>query len=213
MLDPLPSCSSGIIIDGIGLHSVPRADVRDRIIAMSQDPVFLPGDVSIKRQLDASCRSTNNECQEVLQLVGLAALARDAQDTEKDLRPDSLSAGQKQLFNLARAVLRRRARSRQLVSRSQDGGSNNAGGILLLDEVSASVDRKTADLQLRIIMDEFKNDTIIMVTHHLDMIMGFDTVIVMEHGEVVECGNPNMLAAESGSQFNRLWMAGRGGTD
>ena len=133
MLDPLPSCAKGIIIDGVGLHSVNRADVRDRIIAMSQDPVFLPGRISLKRQFDPLDSSTPEECYAVLQLVELGNMASNVADMETPLRLESLSGGQRQLFNLPHMVLRGRVRSRR-----RNGGSKS-GALLLLDEVTASI--------------------------------------------------------------------------
>lgn len=51
----------------------------------------------------------------------------------------TLSAGQRQLMSLGRALLHRRIRARNLGR----GGGGSEGGILLLDEVSSSVDHET----------------------------------------------------------------------
>lgn len=204
MIDPLPSSAKGIAVDGVGLHTVSRADVRDRIIAMSQDPVFLPGSIGLKRQLDPLNLSTPEECHAVLQLVGLGNLASDAADLESLLLPASLSGGQRQLFNLARTVLRGRARSRS----GRNNGGEKVGGLLLLDEVSASMDHQTERIMRDVIMDEFESYTIIMVSHRLEITMEFDTVLVMERGRVVERGSPKLLAMDEGSRFGQLWMAG-----
>ncbi|KAM7197149.1 P-loop containing nucleoside triphosphate hydrolase protein [Rhypophila sp. PSN 637] len=210
MLDPLPSCSKDIIIDGVGLHSIARGDVRNRIIAMSQDPVFLPGEVSLKGQLDPHNSSTAAECHAVLELVGLGNLATLTADEfgldDEILHPESLSGGQKQLFNLARTVLRARSRSRGLGGQEEKVGGGG-GGILLLDEVSASVDEQTEKTMLRIIMDEFGKYTIVMVSHRLEMVMGFDTVLVMDRGRLVERGRPGVLAGDERTLFGQLCMA------
>ncbi|KAI8623501.1 ABC transporter [Xylariaceae sp. FL1651] len=206
MLDPLPQCSRNIVIDDIGLQSVARADVRNRIIAISQDPVFLPGDVSIKRQLDPFNKSTEAECKAALQLVGLGDLATGVAGLEARLRPESLSGGQRQLFNLSRAVLRGRARSKGQYSSNKHNRNDKVGGILLLDEVSSSVDKETERTMQRIIMEEFDKYTIVMVAHHLDMVMEFDTILVMERGQVAEQGEPKTLVKQKGSYFCRLWM-------
>ncbi|KAK4209327.1 P-loop containing nucleoside triphosphate hydrolase protein [Rhypophila decipiens] len=204
MLDPLPSCSKDIFIDGVGLDSIARGDVRNRIIAMSQDAVFLPGEVSLKGQLDPNNSSTAAECHAVLQLVGLGNLATDEFGLDEGiLRPESLSGGQRQLFNLARTILRARSRSSGLGGREE----KVRGGILLLDEVSASVDEQTEKTMLRIIMDEFAKYTIVMVSHRLEMVMGFDTVLVMDRGRLVERGRPEVLAGDERTQFGQLYMA------
>jgi len=202
MLDPLPSSANGITIGGTNLRSIARADVRRHIIAMSQDPVFLPGHISLKRQLDPFNLSSLEECHAVMQLVELSSLAINPTDLEAPLRPESLSGGQRQLLNLARAVLRGRARPRQI----QDG--EKPGGLLLLDEVSASMDHQTERIMQRVIMNEFDGYTIIMVSHRLEMTMDFDTVLVMEQGRVIERGQPRHLASDSNSHFGQLWLAG-----
>lgn len=110
----------------------------------------------------------------------------------------TLSAGQQQLMSLGRALLRRFIRARN--------GSDC--GILLLDEVSSSVDRETERVMQEIIRVEFRDYTIIAVSHRLDMIMDFDRVVVMDTGEIVEVGNPAVLAAQAETRFGDLVRAG-----
>jgi ABC-type multidrug transport system fused ATPase/permease subunit len=107
----------------------------------------------------------------------------------------TFSVGQRGLFSLARAVLRRRLRT-------------STGGILLLDEVSSSVDTETERVMQDILRKEFEEYTIVSVSHRLDMVMDFDRVVVMDLGRVVEVGNPRMLAAEEGTRFWGLVRAG-----
>ena len=109
---------------------------------------------------------------------------------------DSLSQGQKQLFSLARAMLRRRVRG------------ESKGGVLLLDEVSSSVDVDTDRAMQGIIKREFEGYTIVMVSHRLDMVMDFDKVVVMDAGRVVEEGEPGVLVEREGGRFRELWMVG-----
>lgn len=115
---------------------------------------------------------------------------------------DTLSQGQKQLFSLARAILRGRIRAR-------GKGKQNEGGVLLLDEVSSSVDKDTDEAMQRMILDEFAGYTIVMVSHRLGMVMNFDRVVVMDEGRIVEDGKPRELVDQEGSRFRDLWMVGR----
>jgi ABC-type multidrug transport system fused ATPase/permease subunit len=82
------------------------------------------------------------------------------------------------------------------------------GGILLLDEVSSSVDQDTDRAIQTVIKEEFESYTVIMVSHRLEIVMDFDTVVVMEKGSVVESGNPRTLVDTNGSRFKELWLAG-----
>jgi ABC-type multidrug transport system fused ATPase/permease subunit len=89
----------------------------------------------------------------------------------------------------------------------QESDNQNRGGILLLDEVSSSVDRETEQIMQEIIRAEFRHYTVIAVSHRLEMIMDFDRVVVMDRGEVVEVGTPALLKGEAGSRFGELVAA------
>jgi ABC-type multidrug transport system fused ATPase/permease subunit len=82
------------------------------------------------------------------------------------------------------------------------------GGLLLLDEVNSSVDQDMELIIKRIIETEFDAYTVIAVSHRLDMIMDFDTVVVLDTGKLVEVGNPRALASTEGSRFASLVRAG-----
>src|SRR5271154_574669 len=100
-------------LDGVPLHRVDRSALRQRVIAVPQDPVFLPDSTSIKANLDAFNVSTDDECQGVLKTVDLWKWAQERGGLAAPMSADMLSQGQKQLFSLGRAILRRRIRSRE----------------------------------------------------------------------------------------------------
>ncbi|KAF4629796.1 hypothetical protein G7Y89_g8347 [Cudoniella acicularis] len=188
LLDPLSSCSQNITIDDTPLHKIDRSTLRQRIIAVPQDPVFLPDGTSFMANLDPFTVSTESDCQAVLETVGLWSLIEQRGGLAKGLLSDTLSQGQKQLFSLARAILRRRIRARDFDADfgSSATGEKGGSGILLLDEVSSSVDQDTDRAMQRIIKEEFESYTIVMVSHRLEMVMDFDTVFVMDKGSVVD---------------------------
>ncbi|KAM0274379.1 hypothetical protein ACHAQH_007916 [Verticillium albo-atrum] len=200
LLDPLPSCFQGMELDGIPFQRIDRDILRRRIIAVPQDAVFLPSGSSIKDNLDPFNAATDLECREVLNTVLLNGfLAEMGGDIHIGMSIDNLSAGQRQLFSLGRAILRRRIKDRNL-------GGERRGGILLLDEVSSNVDRETDRIMQGIIREEFREYTIVMVSHRLDMVMDFfDEVVVIDKGEVVETGDPRALVTQEGSRFGQLW--------
>lgn len=211
LLEPLSSHSQNITIDEIPLHKINRANLRQRIIAVPQDAVFLPDGSSFMANLDPFETSTEGECREVLEVVGLMSLIEDRGGLTAGMSPETLSQGQKQLFSLARAVLRRRIRTREHEKEfgskvGEKGAAVVGGGILLLDEVSSSVDQETDRLMQKIILEEFENYTIVMVSHRLDMVMAFDTVLVMDQGSVVESGKPEVLIQKEAGRFRELWM-------
>ncbi|EWY89729.1 hypothetical protein FOYG_10530 [Fusarium oxysporum NRRL 32931] len=197
LLDPLSNLSGNIEIDGVPYNRVDRSVLRRRLIAVPQDPVFLPDGSSIKENLDPSNVASDLECLAVLEDVRLTKFANDHGSIHTGIRADELSAGQKQLFSLGRALLRRRVKQRLC---------SIPGGVLLLDEVSSSVDSATDNLVQEIIKEEFSDYTIVMVSHRLTIVVEyFDSVVVLDRGRVVETGNPRDLAKTDGSWFSKLW--------
>jgi ABC-type multidrug transport system fused ATPase/permease subunit len=89
-------------------------------------------------------------------------------------RGGNLSGGQKQRLALARALLAARD-----------------AGLVLLDEATCSVDATTeAEIYDRL-MTAFAGACIVSSVHRLHLLRRFDTVIVMEHGRVIESGTPD----------------------
>ncbi|KAK4122121.1 P-loop containing nucleoside triphosphate hydrolase protein [Parathielavia appendiculata] len=175
--NPLPQ---QIAIDSLPLTSISRNHLRARILALPQEPVFLPSGTPTRTNLDPQHAASESDCVSALQAVSLWEFISARGGLDAPLSPDTLSQGQKQLFNLARAILRRRLRAR-----------DSEGGILLLD-------------MQRVIMREFAGYTIVMVSHRLGMVMGFDRVVVMDAGRIVEMGRPAKLAETEGSKFRGL---------
>ncbi|EEY22275.1 canalicular multispecific organic anion transporter 2 [Verticillium alfalfae VaMs.102] len=196
-----------ITIDGISLKTVDRDVLRRRVIAVSQDPVFLPpcSCSTLRSNLDPFGEAPEHDILASLKLLGLEFLMKDegssdptSETWELPFSHGSLSQGHKQLFSLARAVVRLRIRQR----------SGACGGLLILDEVSSSVDSQTDEKMLRIIQQEFAGYTVIMIAHRLDLAMTCDQVLVMEEGRVCESGQPSELSSREGGKFKMLMDTG-----
>lgn len=112
-------------------------------------------------------------------------------DAQMDL--DVLSHGQRQLFCLARAMLKRPAQ----------------GGILVVDEATSSVDGETDNRMQRILRDEFSGPgwTWLVVAHRVATVLDFDKVAMFERGRLVEYDEPTeLLERPGGSAFRQLYM-------
>lgn len=204
LLNPTRETEANLVVDGTPLRCINRSALRQRIIAVPQEAVFLPDGSTFQANLDPLDVSSAEECQDVLTAVDMWDFVQDRGGLGSGMSASTLSAGQRQLMSLGRALLRRRTRAANLGI----GGGGSEGGLLLLDEVSSSVDHETERLMQEIIKKEFKQYTIIAVTHRLDMVMDFDRVVVMHTGEVVEVGNPVELAGQAQSRFGDLVRAG-----
>ncbi|VTT70466.1 unnamed protein product [Fusarium fujikuroi] len=89
----------------------------------------------------------------------------------------------------------------------QDTLSHGQKQLFFLARANHSVDQKTEETIKAVIESEFKDHTVVFITHRLDTIIDFDRVIVMDKGCVVELGEPKSLLA-SGTRFKALWATG-----
>lgn len=169
--------SGTILIDGLDPSTLTRNSIRRSLNAIPQDPYFIAG--TNRLNLDPYSTSTDALITSALRKVDLLNTINSNGGLDAELDPDLLSHGQRQLFCLARAIL----------SKSK---------IVVLDEATSSVDRKTDELMQRIIREEFKGCTIIAVAHRLETILDFDRIAVLDRGRLVECASlEKLLAADS----------------
>ena len=101
----------------------------------------------------------------------------------------NLSAGQKQLMCLARALL-------------------NPSRILVLDEATAAVDSQTDSVVQETIRSEFKDRTIVTIAHRLDTVMDSDRIITLDNGTVKEFDTPEKLLEDKNSIFYGMCKKG-----
>ncbi|PNP52062.1 hypothetical protein THARTR1_07271 [Trichoderma harzianum] len=190
LLDP----SSGTLsIDSVLLGTIPRETIRSRIITVSQDQFVLPG--TIRHNIDPSAAYTDDAIVEALRAVDLWTVIESRGGLDATFEEDMLSHGQKQLFFLARAVLKK-----------------DCGKVVLLDEASSSLDKETEQVVRTIINTYFKSHTVVSIAHHLETILDFDRVVVMDKGRVVEVGPPRELLQSAGhGKFKALWEANNRG--
>jgi ATP-binding cassette subfamily C (CFTR/MRP) protein 1 len=97
--------SGSIIVDDIDLADVPREAIRSRFTAIPQEPYFLEG--SIRLNLDLSATVSDSNILAALEKVQLRNLIETHGGLDAMMQNDILSHGQKQLFCLARAMLKR----------------------------------------------------------------------------------------------------------
>ncbi|KAH0146159.1 P-loop containing nucleoside triphosphate hydrolase protein, partial [Aureobasidium melanogenum] len=179
--------SGTITIDGLGLSTVRRETLRSRLICIAEEPFLFPDSVRENLALDSTTIDDQNMVQ-VLQQTGLWETIDAKGGLDAKMEDVHLSQGSKQLFNIARALLRK-----------------DQGKVLVMDEATSSIDTET-DINIQsLIMKEFAAHTIISVAHKLDTIAGYDFVGVMDAGRLAEYGNPKALLQQQGSRFRELW--------
>lgn len=187
ILDPTPGNSSSITIDGLELRRITRQTVRDRVIAVSQDMMFLAGEETYKSLLDPVNSLTEEECQAALAEVGLDHVASAAGGFHMPIAKDSLSHGQRHLLSLAVAVARAWARQKTLVGKvGQVTAQRPLRGIVIFDEMTSSVDTETENKMHSVISRVFCHYTVISITHKLESPSEYDAVYVVSQGKIVK---------------------------
>ncbi len=170
-----------VTVDGHDVRSVTQQSLRKQIGIVPQDPILFSGTIeeNIKYgRLDA----TREQVIEVAKTVGahhfISRLEKEY-ETQVGQRGLNLSAGQRQLICLARAIL--------------------AGPrILILDEATSNVDTNTERIMQRALRKLTKGRTCLTIAHRLSTVVKADRIIVLEHGKIVEEGSHKELLARQG---------------
>ena len=101
----------------------------------------------------------------------------------------NFSHGQRQLFGVARALLKE-------------------SSVVILDEATASCDAVTDALIQELVRRLFKHCTVITIAHRLNTIADSDRIMVMDSGAVAEYDTPANLLATEGSLWGKLIREG-----
>lgn len=110
----------------------------------------------------------------------------DGYDTVVGDRGVKLSGGQRQRITIAHAILKN-------------------SPILLLDEATSALDSET-ELKIQESLNGLmKNRTTIAIAHRLSTLKQMDRIIVMERGQIVECGTHSQLIKKRGGVYAKLW--------
>ncbi|XP_006872061.1 PREDICTED: multidrug resistance-associated protein 1 [Chrysochloris asiatica] len=184
------SAEGQIIIDGINIAQIGLHSLRFKITIIPQDPVLFSG--SLRMNLDPFSQYSDEEIWTSLELAHLknfVSALPDKLNHECAEGGENLSVGQRQLVCLARALLRKTK-------------------ILVLDEATAAVDLETDDLIQSTIRTQFDNCTVLTIAHRLNTIMDYTRVIVLDRGEIRECGPPADLLQQRGLFYSMAKDAG-----
>ena len=169
-----------IKIDGVPSQDIRREDVHKLFGMVLQDTWLFEG--TVRENLVYNLPDvTDEQLNRVCRACGLDKFVRSLPDGFDTVLSEStsISAGQKQLLTIARAMLQ------------------NAP-MLILDEATSSVDTRT-ELLIQRAMDKLtENRTSFVIAHRLSTIKNADLILVMKDGDVLESGTHETLMQQNG---------------
>nr|XP_020860952.1 ATP-binding cassette sub-family C member 8 isoform X2 [Phascolarctos cinereus] len=172
-----------IVIDGIDISKLPLQTLRSRLSIILQDPILFSG--TIRFNLDPEKKCSDSTLWEALEIAQLKLVVKalpgglDAIVTEGG---ENFSQGQRQLFCLARAFVRKTS-------------------IFIMDEATASIDMATENILQKVVMTAFADRTVVTIAHRVHTILNADLVIVMKRGAILEYDKPEVLLSRPDSVF------------
>ena len=169
-----------IRIDGVPSQEIRREDVHKLFGMVLQDTWLFEG--TVRENLVYNLPDvTDEQLNRVCRACGLDKFVRSLPNGFDTVLSEStsISAGQKQLLTIARAMLQ------------------NAP-MLILDEATSSVDTRT-ELLIQRAMDKLtENRTSFVIAHRLSTIKNADLILVMKDGDVIESGTHETLMQQNG---------------
>jgi len=176
--------SGEILFDGVNINEYKKEALRSNIAMVLQDTHLFTGTImeNIRYgRLDA----TDEEVIEAAKTADAHKFIKhlkDGYNTMLEGDGTNLSQGQRQLLNIARAAL-------------------SKAPVLILDEATSSVDTRTEQAINKGLENLMEDRTTFVIAHRLSTIKNADTIIVLEHGEIIERGTHEELLEMKGRYY------------
>jgi ATP-binding cassette, subfamily B, bacterial len=181
-----PTCGE-ILIDGVDYRERSLHWLQSNLGIVLQEPQLFSGSITENiRYGDLS--ASEQAVRDAAELVGAHEFIdkmEEGYDSQVGEGGGRLSTGQKQLISFARAILK----SPQL---------------LVMDEATSSIDTETERRIQTALARVLKGRTSFVIAHRLSTIRNADRILVIEGGQIVECGSHSELIANRG-RYNTLY--------
>jgi ABC-type multidrug transport system fused ATPase/permease subunit len=180
------SINGSILIDDIDIGRLSLNYLRHHLSIIPQMPVLFCG--TLRYNIDPFKQYSDEQCLAALEAVQLKQLVRNHPDGLHLLVAESgtnLSAGERQLICVARAILKK-------------------SRILLIDEATANVDYTTDQMIQDVIADKFRDRTILTIAHRLNTVVNSDRILMLQQGEVAYFDVPNNINLSQDDTHTKL---------
>ncbi|EDS42543.1 multidrug resistance-associated protein [Culex quinquefasciatus] len=187
MLRVAPLDQGSVTIDNVNIATLPLDVLRSRVAVVSQDAFLFNG--TIRENLDPRGLHLDSEIWEAITCCLASPLVQALGGLNAKLDPSgsNLSAGQRQLLCLTRALLKK-------------------SKIVLIDEGTANLDCESESAIQMVLKNAFRGRTVILIAHRLNGLQNTDRIVVMRDGVISEQGTPRELAANEESAFHSMLL-------
>ena len=171
--------------DGININKIKKSDLRHSLGIVLQDVNLFTGTImeNIRYgKLDA----TDNECIAAAKLSNaheFISRLPDGYQTMLTQNGSGLSQGQRQLISIARAAVA-------------------DPPVMILDEATSSIDTRTEALVQAGMDNLMRGRTVFVIAHRLSTVRNSDSIIVLDHGRIIERGSHDELIANRGTYYS-----------
>lgn len=178
----IPTNKQSIFLDGVDINTINIKVLRERVGFVPQDTFLFSEKIADNILFGAKTEGSDNTSPRFARIVGIEEEIQELPHKFESYlgeRGINLSGGQKQRISIARALA---------INPS----------IIILDDCLSAVDARVEDAIMKNILINFPGKTLIVVTHRLPAIRGFDIIVVMKDGMIVEKGTHKQLIVANG---------------
>ena len=176
-----------IFIDDVDIQNISLKILREKISILPQEPFIIES--TLRDNIDPLNKYSD---EDILKIIEDLSLFNNL-ETEKKLNLEikengnNLSTGEKILICFARTIIKKNK-------------------IVIIDEVTSSLDDETKKIIFENIEKYLKNSTVIMITNQIEILKKCNKIIVIDNGKIVESGKCDNLIEDKNSLFYSLFI-------